>query len=153
MAKRRTRVSGCDMNRQMGYAKKTADGLWTMDVGEVDAYVKEYVAEAEETGRYSIAGMCIALGVTRETLQQWRSGYVSARDAMDTDVLPNEELATCIAMGELHIERHWEECDKSAVQSKYVKMLGRAGVFDEAEGRSTQISPPFDMGSLKKYCK
>ena len=150
MAKRKTRMSGVGMNETTAFAVWTDDG-WTMDLSAVQARIEEYLGTASEEGKFSIAGLCIALGVARETLLMWRRGYASASDEGDGDVAPNERLAQLADTGLLHIQKHWEEDGSSGVQSKYVKMLESSGALGDAS--QPQAIAPFDMGSLKKFCK
>lgn len=152
MAKRKTRISGCELRVAQEYAKKEEDGRYGVSVSEIEKQLEDYLNEAQESGKYSVAGLCISLGITRERLDAWREGYFDIEDVYDELVIRNEKLATCIEMGLLHIQRFWEECDKSAVQSKHVKMLERSGAFEEKKTRSI-ATPPFDLGLLQKYSK
>ncbi len=152
MAKSKTRVSGCEMQSAAAYANEADGGNYEVSTGEIQGAIDDYLSEARESGKYSVAGLCITLGVTRETLDAWRGGYFAVSDVHDDTVTHNEKLALCMQMGILHIERYWEECDKSAVQSKHVEMLERSGAFEEKAKRGIG-TPPFDMGSLKKFCK
>lgn len=140
------------MDEGMAFAKKAVDGRWALDVDAIGVRIDAYIAEAEEVGKYSMAGLCISLGITKDTLDLWRLGYVSEKDYADVRIGANEALAACVGKGELYIHRYWEECDKSAVQSKYVKMMECAGVFDGRRD-ALGLSPPFDLGGLGKYCK
>ena len=142
------RISGTNMETaDFPYSVKAQEGF-DIDTAAIDSKVDGYIAEAAEADRYSVSGLCIALGITRETLDLWRAGYVCREDEEDKRVSPNAELAQCVARGELFIHRYWEESDKST--SLHTKFLDSAGVFTPKQGR---LRPPFDMGSLKKYCK
>lgn len=152
MAKRKTRMSGKELKYETGYTHKNEEGEVEVCIGKIQEYIDEYLKEAHESGKYSVAGLCIALGITRERLDAWRDGYFEAIDIHDEVVVCNEELATCIEMGLLHIERYWEECDKSSVQSKHVKMLERSGAFEEKKRKSI-ATPPFDLGKYNKFSK
>ena len=147
------RVSGKGMAKEGaaflgGYIKQDGDG-YEIDIGAVEAKMKKYLEEAAAADRYSISGLCIALGITRDTLDLWRAGYVCGFDSQDKRTAPNEELSECIAKGELHVHRYWEESDKST--TLHTKFLESAGLLapKAAGGRR----PPFDLGRLKKYCK
>jgi hypothetical protein len=152
MAKGKTRISGCEMTTAAAYASEVNGEGFEVNIDEIKEVIDDYLTEAQELGKYSVAGLCITLGVTRETLDSWRSGNFFAKDVHDDSVTQNEGLMQCIEMGILHIERYWEECDKSAVQSKHVKMLERSGAFEEKRKRGIG-TPPFDLGGLKKFSK
>jgi hypothetical protein len=142
------RVSGKSTEEEnYPYAKKTADG-WEIDTDAIDRKVDEYICEAAAADRYSVSGLCIALGITRDTLELWRAGYISAKDEADKRIEPNPELAASVSRGELFIHRYWEESDKST--TLHTKFLESAGVLDK---KSAGVRPPFDLGSLKKYAK
>ncbi len=149
MAKIR-RISGVEMAVPPGaYAARADDGTWALDVGAVSTRIAAYLAEAAEAGRYSVAGLCIALGITRETYALWRGGYVSAADLDDAAVDGNIALCECVAMGELHLQKYWEESDKST--SLHMKMLESTGVIGNRAPERMQ--PPFDLGALKRYAR
>lgn len=152
MAKRKTRISGKELKHETGYTQKNKDGEYEICVSKIQEYIDEYLKEAQETGKYSVAGMCIGLGITRERLDAWRDGYFDVADIHDELVVSNSDLVTCIEMGLLHIQRYWEECDKSSVQSKHVKMLERSGAFEEKKRKSI-ATPPFDLGAYNKFSK
>jgi len=153
MADRTKRISGQDMENVLGgeYAQ-AQDGKWHINLTAVRACVDAYLKEAEEAERYSISGLCIKLGVTRETLRLWRMGYVSAADEQRARVLPNTALADIIAWAELHVHRYWEECDESKLQSKHTKLLESAGVVGERPAKSVS-AVRYDLGSYKKYSR
>ncbi len=147
------KLSGRGMDKNMaehfsGYVKKVRSG-WDIDTKAVDARIKEYSEQAAAADRYSISGLCIALGITRGTLELWRSGYVCGSDARDKRIKPNEALLECVAKGELFIHRYWEESDKST--TLHTKFLESAGLLGpkQAGGRR----PPFNLGRLGKYCR
>ena len=152
MAKGKTRVSGCGIEKEAAYLAEVDGGVFEVSIELIQGEIDDYLTEAQESGKYSVAGLCIKLKITRERLDAWRGGYFIASDVHDESVLQNEELLLCIEMGILHIERYWEECDKSAVQSKHVKMLERSGAFEEKKKRGIG-TPPFDLGGLKKFSK
>jgi hypothetical protein len=147
------RVSGKGMDRNgaafLGnYIKQGAQG-WEIDTGAIDASMKEYFEQAASNDRYSISGLCIALGITRDTLELWRAGYVCGFDAQDKRTKPNAELAERVAMGEMYVHRYWEESDKST--TLHTKFLESAGLLGPRQPGGRR--PPFDLGRLKKYCK
>ena len=148
MAKRK-RISGTRMTSVVGgeYAKREQDGTWRIDVGAVSESMTAYLEEAKQNGKYSVAGLCLGLGITREMYALWRYGYVCANDLEDDDVVHNEALAECIAIGELHLQKFWEESDKST--SLHMKLLESTGVIGQKVSASMQ--PTFDLGLLKKY--
>jgi hypothetical protein len=148
MAKNR-RISGTGMNRPAAYAVRADDGTWAMDVGAVSARIAAYLDEAAEAGKYSVAGLCIALDITREMYALWRAGYVCAADAQDDLTDSNIALCECMAMGELHLQRYWEESDKST--TLHMKMLESTGVI--GHHAPERMRPPFDLGALKKYAR
>jgi hypothetical protein len=146
------RISG----QEMDSAERTAysaerDGKWDIDMGVIQARIGEYLKAAEEAGCYSISGLCIALGITRETLRLWRMGYVSVEDEQRARVLPNAELAEAVARAELYVHRYWEECGESKLQSKHTKLLESAGVVGDTPKKSKPVV--YDLGSFKKYAK
>ena len=147
------KTSGRGMDKDMaehfsGYVKKGRSG-WDIDTKVIDARIKEYSEQAAAAVRYSISGLCIALGITRNTLELWRSGYVCGSDSLDKRVKPNGELMECIAKGELFIHRYWEESEKST--TLHTKFLESAGLLGQKQTGGRR--PPFDLGRLKKYCK
>jgi len=152
MVKRKKRVSGCELEQAAVYVSEADGGFFEVSIEAIRAAIEGYLSEAEESGKYSVAGLCIKLKITRERLDAWRGGYFIAGDVHDESVLQNEELMLRVEMGILHIERYWEECDKSAVQSKHVKMLERSGAFEEKRKRGIG-TPPFDLGNLSKFSK
>lgn len=129
------------------YAKRNGDG-WEIDTEAIDSKVDGYIAEAAASDRYSVSGLCIALGIQRETLESWRAGYINELDEADKRIRPNPDLAASVARGELFIHRYWEESDKST--TLHTKFLECAGVLNQKQGK---LRPPFDLGSLKKYSK
>ena len=62
--------------------------------------------------------------------------------------MPNEALAECMAIGELHLQKFWEESDKST--SLHMKLLESTGVIGR---KAATMQPPFDLGVLKKYAE
>ncbi len=145
MAKRK---SGSRMAAGDAYAVQ-ADGDWRLDMDAVRARADAYLAEAAESGRYSLAGLCIALDITRDTLDCWRGGYVSRTDA-DANLTPNREMAECMAKTMLHLQRYWEESGKPATLG--LKLLEATGAF----GTRTQTGnagPPFDLGRYRKFAR
>jgi len=140
------KISGKDTkNGDYPYAKKARRG-WSVDTDAIGEKIDGYIAQAAEADRYSYSGLCIALGISRETLDLWRSGYVCGEDEKDAKVSPNEALAQTVKRGELFIHRYWEESEKST--ALHTKFLESAGLLDRRQAR---IKPPFDLGSLKKY--
>lgn len=149
MAKKKRRTSGEGMRDKAAFAVWTDDG-WTVDIDAAKARVDDYLTTAQQEGRFSVAGLCLALGIMRDTLHMWRRGYACTDDEGDADVLPNERLALIAETGLLHIQKHWEEDGSSGVQSKYVKMLESSGALGE---KPQGMAAPLDMGTLGKYCK
>lgn len=145
------RISGQNMDSaaHIDYAAEK-NGICQIDMDAIQDRVDAYLGEAAKTGRYSISGLCIALGITRETLRLWRMGYVSVADEQGARVLPNPVLADAVARAELYVQRYWEECDESKMQSKHTKLLESAGVMGDGVRRA-QRAPALDIGSLKKY--
>lgn len=148
MAKRKQRISGFGLKERAAYAAQT-DGVWNADIGAIRRCIDAYIGGAAEAGKYSLAGLCIALKITRERLALWRSGYFCEQDMADAGVSPNTELAECVEMGLLHIQQHWEESDKPS--SLYLKQLEATGALGEAAAPSAR--PPFDLGRLKKFAR
>ncbi len=150
MAKRKRRVSGTLMKDHEGCAYAVLErDVWRIDLGAVGQLVDAYLKEAAESGKYSISGLCIALGVTRSLLALWREGYVSEADARDAAVEPNSELSRIVEMAMLHVQRYWEERDKPS--SMDLKQLEATGALSESA--PSCASPPFDLGGLKKYAQ
>ena len=145
----RKRISGTEMTAPDGgvYAKEEKEGKWGIDIGAVSESITAYLEDAAQSGKYSVAGLCIGLGITREIYALWRCGYVCVADAEDDGVLPNEALAECMAVGELHLQKFWEESDKST--SLHMKLLESTGVIGQKGSAPAQ--PVFDLGALKKY--
>jgi|GEM_PF-1534829 hypothetical protein len=144
------RISGQDMAEAGGVPFAVeADGKWRMDLTAIQSHIGAYLEEAAGTGRYSISGLCIALGITREALRLWRMGYVSVADEQSVRVLPNAALAEAVAKAELYVQRFWEECDESKMQSKHTKLLESAGVMGEGARRAPATA--YDLGRLKRY--
>lgn len=147
------RISGQDMDSAAGVAYAAEqNGKWRIDVDAIQARINGYLKDAEEAGCYSISGLCIALGITRETLRLWRMGYVSVADEQRARVLPSAELAEAVARAELYVHRYWEECGESKLQSKHTKPLESAGVVGEVS-KKPKAPVVYDLGSFKKYAK
>jgi len=148
---KKKRISGVGMTTATGgpYAREMDDGAWMLDVGEVSTRMAAYLDDAAQRGKYSVAGMCLGLGITREVYELWRCGYVCAEDAGDETVVRNEALSECIGMGELHLQKFWEESDKST--SLHMKMLESTGVIGQKA--RPKLQPPFDLGALDKYAR
>lgn len=142
------RMSGSRMAAGEAYAAET-DGVWRLDVDAVRARADAYLAEAAEAGRYSLAGLCIALDITRDTLDCWRRGYVSRTDA-EAKLTPNKELAVCMAKTMLHLQRYWEESGKPATLG--LKLLEATGAFG-TRVQTENAGPPFDLGRYKKFAR
>lgn len=148
MAKKKVRESGARMKESGPFAVREQD-FWRMDLGGVEQRLDKYLREAAESGKYSIAGLCIALSIPRGQLSLWREGYVCGADARDAGIAPCERLSRCVEMALLHIQRHWEERDKpSAMDVKQLEATGALG-----DGAPASLSPPFDLGKLKKYAQ
>jgi hypothetical protein len=127
------------------------DGVWGLDVDAVKARADAYLTEAAEAGRYSLAGLCLALDITRDTLELWRRGYVSREDA-EAGLMPNKALAECVAKAMLHLQRYWEESGKPATLG--LKLLESTGAFGtRGGGAQTGGGPPFDLGRYKKFAR
>ena len=97
------RMSGSRMAEGDAYAA-LRDGVWQLDVDAVKARTEAYLSEAAEAGRYSLAGLCLKLDITREVLELWRRGYASRAD-WEAGLVPNAALADCIARAMLHLQR------------------------------------------------
>ena len=144
------RMSGSRMTASEAYAAE-ADGVWRLNVDAVKARANGYLAEAAEAGRYSLAGLCIALDITRETLDCWRRGYVSQADA-EAKLVPNTALAECMAKTMLHLQRYWEESGKPATLG--LKLLEATGGFgSRAAVGQAGSGPPYDLGRYKKFAR
>ena len=152
---KKKRVSGIDETNKDGmqYRKKAGENRWELDIDEIERRIGQYLNEAQDTGKYSMAGLCIALGITRETLDLWRMGYAQEKDYADAEVERNAALAECIAKNELFIHRYWEESEESKIQSKHIKLLESAGVIGTNKTAAQRLGPPFNLGKLKQYCK
>ncbi len=146
------RISGQDMTESQGLPYMTeTEGKWRIDLCAVQSRIQSYLEEAAETGRYSISGLCIKLGITREALRLWRMGYVNTADERSARVLPNVYLAEAVAKAELFVQRYWEECEESKMQSKHTKLLQAAGLVGEGAQRAS--APSYDLGRLRKYSR
>ncbi len=144
------RMSGSRMAEGAPYAT-SVDGVWRLDVDAVQARADRYLAEAAEAGRYSLAGLCIALDITRETLDCWRRGYVCRADA-EANLAPNEVLAECVAKAMLHLQRYWEESGKPATLG--LKLLeATGGIGSRTAAGQAGGGPPFDLGRYKKFAR
>ena len=144
------RMSGSRMAEGEPYAA-LVDGAWQLDVDAVKARADAYLAEAAEAGRYSLAGLCLALDITRETLELWRRGYVSRAD-MEANLTPNKALAECVAKAMLHLQRYWEESGKPATLG--LKLLEATGAFgSRTSAGQAGGGPPFDLGRYKKFAR
>ena len=97
-----------------------------IDIEAINKAIEDYASQAEEEDKYSVTGLCIALAITREVLELWRAGYVCREDEEDRRVVPNVELAECVARGELYIHRYWEESDKA---TKFLAGLTEIAAF------------------------
>jgi len=147
---RKKRISGSRMAAGEAYAA-LKDGVWQLDVDAVRQRAQAYLKAAAEEGRYSLAGLCIALDITRETLELWRRGYVRRED-LEEGLLPNAALADCVAKAMLHLQRYWEESGKPATLG--LRLLEATGAFGNrtAAGQSGS-GPPFDLGRYKKFAR
>ncbi len=145
------RVSGSRMAEGAPYAVQ-ADGVWRLEVDAIQAQAGGYLAEAAEAGRYSLAGLCIALDITRETLDCWRRGYVSRADE-EANLVPNTALADCVAKAMLHLQRYWEESGKPATLG--LKLLEATGGIGSRTASAAQTGggPPYDLGRYKKFAR
>ncbi len=103
MAKKSLRVSGYGLEIRKPYSSRAQDGSFKVCIEDIKKETDRYLSGAQESGVYSVAGMCIELNITRQTLDAWRDGYFAAEDVHDDAVTRNEELADCIEMGLLHI--------------------------------------------------
>jgi len=148
MAKRKKRVSGTGLKGGEAYTV-LENGVWHADISAVKLCIEKYIMEAAGSGKYSLAGLCIYLGITREKLTLWRSGYFLAQDRGDACIAPNTQLAECVEMGLLYLQQHWEESDKPS--ALHVKQLEATGAFSDNSGLSAK--PPFDLGRLKKFAR
>ena len=148
MAKKKQHISGTGLKSAALFTRGSG-GVFEADTNTLKSSIEKYLAGAAETGKYSLAGLCIALGITRERLALWRSGWFCAQDAADAAVMPNEKLAECVEMGLLHIQQHWEESDKPS--SLCLKQLEATGAL--GEGGQTAAKPPFDLGRLNKFAR
>ena len=143
------RMSGSRMAEGDAYAAET-DGVWQLDVTAIKARADAYLAEAEEAGRYSLSGLCIALDITRETLELWRRGYVCRADA-EAGLTPNKALSECMGKAMLHLQRYWEESGKPATLG--LKLLEATGALGGRAQASNSSGPPFDLGRYKKFAR
>ncbi len=144
------RMSGSRMTAGEAYAA-LADGMWRLDVDAVKARADGYLVEAAEAGRYSLAGLCIALDITRDTLDCWRRGYVSRADA-EANLVPNGALAECMAKTMLHLQRYWEESGKPATLG--LKLLeATGGIGSRMAAGQAGDGPPYDLGRYRKFAR
>lgn len=144
------RMSGSRMAQGDAYAA-LIDGVWRLDMEAVKARADRYLAEAAEAGRYSLAGLCIALDITRETLDCWRRGYVNRADA-EANLTRNDALAECVAKAMLHLQRYWEESGKPATLG--LKLLeATGGIGSRTAAGQAGGGPPFDLGRYKKFAR
>lgn len=142
------KISGQGMKRKPAqYGKKTRQG-WNIDIAAIEEKINGYIAGAEGSNRYSYSGLCIALGVQRETFEIWKSGYVCQEDEQDKRTLPNPNLTASLVRGELFIHRYWEESEKST--TLHTRLLESAGLLTQKQAK---LKPPFDLGSLKKHSR
>lgn len=148
MANRKKCVSGMELGSEAAFTTQ-ADGVWNVDISAVRGRIDAYLGEAAQAGKYSLSGLCIALGITRSRLALWRGGYFAAEDMADSAVLRNEALAEAVEMGLLHIQQYWEESDKPGTLC--VKQLEATGALGECAPPSAK--PPFDLGRLKKFAQ
>lgn len=146
---RTKRMSGSRMAQGEAYAA-LLDGVWKLDVDAVRARAEAYLASAAEAGCYSLAGLCLALDITRETLELWRRGFVSHAD-YEAGLLPNPALADCVARAMLHLQRYWEESGKPATLG--LKLLEATGAFGSRAAFGQTGGPPFDLGRYKKFAR
>lgn len=146
MAKRYTRISGIGLKEKADYTIEI-NGAWNADTQQINERINLYLNDAADAGKYSIAGLCIALGITRERLNLWREGYFTSEDFGYT--APNTQLAACVEMGLLHLQRYWEESDKPS--SLCLKQLEATGAL--GDNCQPCAIPPFDMGRFKKYAR
>jgi len=147
---RKKRISGSRMAAGEAYAALKG-GVWQLDVDAVRARADAYLKAAAEAGCYSLAGLCIALDITRETLELWRRGYV-CREDLEAGLLPNTALADCVAKAMLHLQRYWEESGKPVTLG--LKLLEATGAFgNKLAAGQTGSGPPFDLGRYKKFAR
>ena len=151
MSRSKKRISGVGLMAAGAFAARDEDGTWRIDLGAVSARLSQYLEEAHKKGVYSPAGLFLCLGVTREVFALWRQGYVCAADKHDANTLPNEALIECADIAMLHIERYWEECEKSGVQTKMVKMMEQSGALGTKPEQAAV--PEFELGGLGKYSR
>ncbi|MFA5676635.1 MAG: hypothetical protein WDA65_08975 [Christensenellales bacterium] len=146
MAKQNSRISGIRLKEKTDYTIE-ANGAWDVDIQNIAERINTYLKDAADAGKYSIAGLCIALGITRERLNLWREGYFRIEDI--GCAVPNPRLAACAQMGLLHLQRYWEESERpSSLCLKQLEITGALG--DDCRPRAM---PPFDLGSIKKYAR
>jgi hypothetical protein len=146
---RKKRMSGSRMAEGGAYSV-LKDGVWQLDVDAVRARANAYLAAAAEAGCYSISGLCIALDVTRATLELWRRGFVSRGD-LEAGLTPNTALADCMARVMLHLQRYWEESGKPATLG--LKLLEATGAFGSKAAAGQAGGGPFDLGRYKKFAR
>lgn len=147
---RKKRMSGSRMAAGEAYAVLKG-GVWQLDVDAVRTRAEAYLTAAAEAGCYSLAGLCIALDITRETLELWRRGYV-CREDLEEGLEPNAALADCVAKAMLHLQRYWEESGKPATLG--LRLLEATGAFgSRAAAGQAGVGPPFDLGRYKKFAR
>ncbi len=146
MAKKNVRISGVGLKQQERFTTYS-NGSCDVDIEQINALIKDYLISAQNLRKYSISGLCIALDITRERLNMWLKGYFKSGD--DIRCARNERLASCLRMGLLHIQRHWEESDKP--NALRIKQLEATGALDCC--RAYEELPCVDLGKLKKFAR
>ena len=153
--------TGYDINTKEGkaaiqhlkYCKQNKNtGLYEIDIKGIQDRIEAYITEAEEKGKYSISGYCIALGISREQLARWMTGYMRDTDADDETVECNIELREATRAGYLRIQRYWEESDSKNEQNKFVRLLESTGAITPQK-QIQEISGQINLGKWGKWGK
>lgn len=124
-----------------------------LDTNRIEQIVNDYIEEATQDNRFSLAGLALALDVDVETLALWSKGLTSEpkHDQEGNDIsVYNRELSRAIKRAKTHILKWLTENSNSQRQSKDIFLLKNwFGMVDKQEQEvSGNISINVNLGKL-----
>lgn len=108
-------------------------------------------------GQYSIAGICVALGICRDQLSMWAKGLTTDQkfDSEGNDIsIYNYELADAVKKAKMRVVESLEEMRNGNNAMSIFLLKNHAGYTDVQQQEVTgTIAIDFNLGKLGNYAK
>ena len=113
------------------------------DMEKIRAAISAYF---ENSPRFSIPGLCLALDICKETLNEWEQGYFRTDDAK-----PNAELSDVIKKAKLRIEQYLLENDAKTATKDMAVLNSYYGYKQPSSAGASMEDAEFDLGRIGEW--